>query len=542
MKIGKHVAWMGTALVLVVLGPGCSSLRPAQEPDWMFLGAPQADVTPYEGERVATDYATLQALLQEAESLQASNRRLKRRLHTEKRDYFTKEDTEQIALLLRRVMNLRSSLEHVATFYRGTPGATERIQARGTLVGLAAGVTDLSLTAYLVSEWVEDKPLQEYFDASYQRYEVPGRSYHNAFQEITDPDLIKRLKLLAGQVMASLSSDRSPLPPLLSEEPGYEALLDRAQAEYSDLWMRIHYILMSSDVLLPDVANALRHSLPGQWTQDWQHHLEEDAYAVRGLVFKNVSRVKQPMAPLTTFDEAQHQAVAEQLQPGDLLLTYTSGFMSNVFLPGHFKHGITYMGAPVDRLAAGLTNAFLTAFAIDPAQRDKLLEDVQCAETNDGRPADVIEAVAEGVKYSCLRYLMDTHVSRLLVLRPRIKAETRQQQLAGLLVQLGVPYDFEFDFSEASRLCCTELIYRTLEGQEGIRLDFSQIRGVWVLSADDLARYALGPGSDEFDVVFYADPDPDHDDFRARITLGEEAAQLLREQMEIDETQKVETQ
>ena len=42
------------------------------------------------------------------------------------------------------------------------------------------------------------------------------------------------------------------------------------------------------------------------------------------------------------------------LQPGDLILTCTAGYISDVFIPGMFKHGITYVGSPVQRADAGL--------------------------------------------------------------------------------------------------------------------------------------------------------------------------------------------
>ena len=42
------------------------------------------------------------------------------------------------------------------------------------------------------------------------------------------------------------------------------------------------------------------------------------------------------------------------VQPGDLILTYSMGYMSNVFLPGVFKHGITFVGSPRQRHKAGM--------------------------------------------------------------------------------------------------------------------------------------------------------------------------------------------
>ena len=64
--------------------------------------------------------------------------------------------------------------------------------------------------------------------------------------------------------------------------------------------------------------------------------------------------------------------------------------------------------------------------------------------------ADVIEAVAEGVIFNNLSHLMDTHVNRLLVLRPRITAEERAEALISTFRFLGEKYDFSFNFGDVS--------------------------------------------------------------------------------------------
>ena len=38
-----------------------------------------------------------------------------------------------------------------------------------------------------------------------------------------------------------------------------------------------------------------------------------------------------------------------------MIFTYTAGYMSDVFIPGAFKHGITFVGSLEERSEAGLT-------------------------------------------------------------------------------------------------------------------------------------------------------------------------------------------
>jgi hypothetical protein len=44
--------------------------------------------------------------------------------------------------------------------------------------------------------------------------------------------------------------------------------------------------------------------------------------------------------------------------------------------------------------------------------------------------ADVIEAVGEGVIFNHLGHIMDTHINRLLVLRPKVNRDERTHEQA----------------------------------------------------------------------------------------------------------------
>ena len=77
-------------------------------------------------------------------------------------------------------------------------------------------------------------------------------------------------------------------------------------------------------------------------------------HETRAFTFKGVSRLKSPTAYLIKFSMEQKQDVLRRLEPGDCVFTYTAGYASDVFIPGAFKHGITYVGSPMDRNEVGL--------------------------------------------------------------------------------------------------------------------------------------------------------------------------------------------
>jgi hypothetical protein len=214
-----------------------------------------------------------------------------------------------------------------------------------------------------------------------------------------------------------------------------------------------------------------------------------------------------------------HQ-VRKALQPGDILLTYSSGYMSNIFLPGQFKHGIVYVGTPEQRRAMGLDTA---AFAGLPKEKqDYVAKEMARTKLGTGEPAELIESIAEGVIYNSLDRILNGFVHRMVVLRPNVTDQERIQALAKVYCLLGGDYDFGFDFDDASYICCTELVYRSFHGKSGIRFPLTKRMGIPTLSADDIIHYARGAGAPCFEPVLFVDTNDE-----VEVLPREKAAQRL---------------
>jgi hypothetical protein len=229
------------------------------------------------------------------------------------------------------------------------------------------------------------------------------------------------------------------------------------------------------------------------------------------------------------FSHDQFDEMKSLLQPGDIILTYTAGYMSDVFIPGRFKHGITYIGSPQQRLGAGLDASRLPSLA--KMEQMEVTQALQRAELDNGNEADVIEAVAEGVVFNSLEHIMDTHVNRLTVLRPKISATERASFLAEIFSFHGDPYDFLFDFADASRQVCTEVIYRGLDGKGGIELPLAKRGGHPTLSADDLLNYHFSQDGRHFEIIAYAEQDSSRRGRHAALSTGINAEEKLRSLM-----------
>jgi len=224
------------------------------------------------------------------------------------------------------------------------------------------------------------------------------------------------------------------------------------------------------------------------------------------------------------------------LEPGDIILTFKSGYMSNIFLPGVFKHGITYVGSPGQRKEAGLDIETLTGIA--PGKKEKLARDLAHSHLASGAAADSIEAVAEGVIFNSIEQLMNSHLNRLVVLRPKLTREERVEDLITVFLLLGSGYDFKFDFNDATYQCCTEVIYRSLNARGDIRFPLTKRAGVQTLSADDILHYHLSSAPSHFEFVLLAEESPHPNSQRAVILTGEKGMASFRQLMAAAQTER----
>jgi len=139
----------------------------------------------------------------------------------------------------------------------------------------------------------------------------------------------------------------------------------------------------------------------------------------------------------------------------------------------------------------------------------------------------MIEAVAEGVIFNDLEHIMDTHINRMLVLRPRLSDAEKAAFLVGVFSYLGDGYDFRFDFADASRQVCTEVIYRAINGMGSIDFELTLRAGHVTLSADDIVNYHLYSAKEAFDFVLLVESAPNSKDHAALLYTGSEGEDRL---------------
>ena len=180
------------------------------------------------------------------------------------------------------------------------------------------------------------------------------------------------------------------------------------------------------------------------------------------------------------------EALKDQFEPGDIIITRHHDALSNVFLPGFWPHGALYVG-------------------------------------EQHRTGHVVEARKDGVK---IRDIEDTlSVDAFLILRVQVAREFKLAAAQAALSHVGKLYDFAFDFRQSDRLACTAVIYRSWHGQAGIHFELGEESGRLCLSAENLISQALD--SNGFDIFAYFGPSCEEISYKEEATARFQADREL---------------
>jgi hypothetical protein len=482
-------------------------------------------------DRIEKDLQKLTLLHNEMEDLDREMTALRGRLTTGTSLYLTENQNKDIEFLLLRFTKVRDTIHNILTYYRGCQSSNPEIHTRGAILGISAGLRINYFDSRFVALFFGQKGITRLINAKHPRFEIPGGFYDRMLNNVTAPNRLDMIDLAWHLFLKDLVDPESSLSKIQRTDPVYAEMISDMFRLHADTHIQTSYVIHAKRLGIPDLGNLLHHSRIAAMADSMGGELEKGKYKSRGVVFKNVGRIQKPESHLTQFSKSQVKQIKALLQPGDIVLTYTAGYMSNVFLPGIFKHGITYIGSVEDRRRAGLTDDVLKRRAISKHQSTELLKRVRVKQTKDGSRVDVVEAVSEGVIMNSLEYLLSTHINRMVIIRPKISQKERLDQLVAVLQYVGAEYDFKFDFTDDSYQCCTELVYRTINGKGSIDFSLSRTKGRWVLDADGIARYSVSSNTEAFDLVLLAEMSPRDGDYSAVIHTGTEGEKRLGELM-----------
>lgn len=376
----------------------------------------------------------------------------------EERGYFTPDEETRIRAVFVDFLQVRAALGEVILEARERiPLFRRRLSPEELKVfvpGWLAGCMVLRGSRYLVQHFKGHKQIHRLLNRPAPREGVPEGMFDRVDHTSTRIAHLSRffwgLRVAEtnAQAIQALASDPDvgPLIPLLQRE---EPFLQRQK--------RVH-------------ARAYAACRLGKARHTPRHHLQRLSWALFETGGRFIAECRNPFH--------QHRVrrpvlrlLAQDLQPGDVVVTRHDDALSNWFLPGFWPHAALCLGDADQRRALNLAPL-----------------------PHAGKRMIFLEARKDGVK---LRSLPDTFsVDAFVVLRPRRLSDPERAKLVErALAHEGKLYDFEFDFTRSDRLVCTEVIYRSLDGVGDIRFHLLRKVGRYTLPAEELIRQALDSGA-----------------------------------------------
>jgi len=237
-------------------------------------------------------------------------------------------------------------------------------------------------------------------------------------------------------------------------------------------------------------ATAIAHDQLPRATRAVGALAERSSKVVIATVASGVAQVKVKRPHQHLMTDPQIDAVVQQLEPGDIILERTDGYLSNAFITGFWGHVIFNLGT-FDEAARYFDDAQIRGFLAErgfrdfaqfvSAQRPAAVAAWRVGTVAPAQPIRMIEAdgvVGRVVLYPASEALASDNVA---VLRPHALSRLdKMLALVDALGYLGVPYDMDFDTRTDSAVVCTELIARAYTGsdhKQGLRFDVDTLAG-----------------------------------------------------------------
>jgi len=404
--------------------------------------------------------------------------------------HFSNVESDKIENLLFRYLVLRRSVWDIINKYQdyNTYSDYPHENMKALLVGYTSALTLYKYSGILITKNMGDDQVIDKLNEAYFRSDIPRGSFREVYHSLTNLENLDKLDIARELITTEMDEPGTPLN-LLIMDPTYGPLITNLESlHYTHVKLR-EEILNHFVLITPELTNRLRHSTVKKKVEKLIHKAGGRFKALKAIVFTHVGHIKAPGIEPLIFSEDDKNQLLTLLQPGDIILTYSEGFMSNIFLPGIFKHGIVYTGRRENWEKSDWAKIQITDHQKSLIQLNH----------------NIIEAIAEGVVSGPLEEILDTKINRLAVFRPSLSNQEIMGVMQTIHSYLGNQYDFSFDFNDAESQVCTEVIYRGYNEIGNIQFGLSKRAGTLNLSAEDVCRYAINSGNMELVTLIVED-------------------------------------
>ena len=371
------------------------------------------------------------------------------------RGEFRPVEDEAFGFWFARYLSVREALWSVIDDVKSRLDGARRTgdeELRFFLVGYAAACTLVGIDRFMLFDVARHSIIQRKFNEAFQELRIPRKQFTRVFEAFIHER--NAWKLLDAMKFAK--AQRRPLL-ALSDDPVVGPIAKQ----------------------LPELRKALnpsfREYLRGAWafvSHKWRRRGVVSVNRAAAAIMEGVGRAASDFyqADNKKVTDVIRQSVADFLEPGDILVTRHSVALTNLFIPGFWPHAALYVGTPEQRDTLGV---------LVPEEKRPLWTGPICT----------LEALKDGVR---LRPLAETlSVDHFVIVRPRLPATTIRQAIERGVMHEGKMYNFDFDFFNSDRLVCTEVLYRSFDGLDGIRIPLTERARRKTLSAEDMLDFAI---------------------------------------------------
>lgn len=381
----------------------------------------------------ATAFA-VNSLAQHMQDMRAKASAFQEAFGTGERGYFSPSEDDAASALWVSYHKARNALlETIGSIKQDVGQASEGAIAEFT-IAYASALILVDAARFLRDLFANDAIVRSKLNESYQAFGIEAGSFDVVQRSLTAPSnalQIRAANQFYDDHAEAIAHACEELPELQSIVEIIDSLSQRARVEtgrYVRVRLQEHRHRLNDAIVSGGLMKAV-YSI-----QEWGSRL------VSSLSLKP-SHV--PQLPDHIVAELQ-----PMLRPGDIFVTRKENAITNYFLPGYWPHVALHAGN-----------------------------------------GQVIESLKDGVR----RRTLDSPFGNdaVCVIRSDFDAPKIQQALARADTHIGKPYDFDFDFTRADRMVCTEVVYRSFEGLGDLRFELSRRAGRLTLSAEDLLRLAM---------------------------------------------------
>jgi len=426
-------------------------------------------------------------------------------------EYFTNKQYDEIEKLYFRYTLCTKSLLDIVNAYKDFSNRSKynKNNVQAFILGYCATLTIYKYSAELILYTANNQLLIDKLNEEYPRTDIKKDGLNYILSNLTNPDYLNNIDI-ANEFYHRQLKENEDLYNTMEFSSIIEDLI-KMTTELSDTYEDHKKTILDTYTILPlEAADIMQVTTIEETVNEMIDAAGSQLKAIQEFLFTSMADIRMPLIDGIKFSRRQNKLVKRALKPGDVILTYSSGYLSNIFLPGYFKHVFTYTGTQNKK-----KNEYLSEIRLRSDQESLIKSN-----------HDIIEANSDGVVTTTLDSYLNGYANRIIAFRPELSDNDIRIIMKNLYSFLGMDYDFDFDLASGEKQTCSEIIYRSYNGIGKIDLDLEEIFGTTTLSGDRLLQYFMNDSTTK--LIFLA-VENDKKPGKAKILKDQEAITYLKE-------------